>query len=121
MSKAKILVVDDSPTQLKLAVESLEKEGYTVVTAADGEDALKVTQAEMPELILLDVIMPKLNGFKVCRKIKTSPKTKHIKVILCTSKGQESDKFWGKKQGADGYITKPYPEGELLENVAKML
>ncbi len=72
-------------------------------------------------MAVLDVVMPKLNGFKVCRKIKTSPELKDIKVILCTSKNQESDEFWGKKQGADAYITKPFKDEDMLSVVAKLL
>ena len=121
MSKAKILVVDDSPTHLRLAVEPLGEKGYQVVTATDGEEALKKAEAEKPALVVLDVVMPKINGFKVCREIKTSPKYKGTKVILCTSKNQESDKFWGEKQGADFYLTKPFQEKDLLNAVAKLL
>lgn len=121
MSKAKILVVDDSPTHLKLSSEPLIELGHTVITAADGEEALKKVQDEKPDLVVLDVIMPKLNGFKVCRKIKTTPEFKSIKVVLCTSKNQESDKFWGTKQGADAYITKPFTEDELVKTVNELL
>lgn len=121
MSKVKILVVDDSPTHLKLSSEPLIEKGYNVITAADGEEALQKTQAEKPDLIVLDVIMPKLNGFQVCRKIKTTPELSGTKIILCTSKNQESDKFWGKKQGADAYITKPFTDEELLKTVNELL
>ncbi len=121
MSKAKILVVDDSPTHLKLSSEPLIEQGYKVITASDGEEALSKAKAEQPALVVLDVIMPKLNGFQVCRKIKTSPDMKNIKVVLCTSKSQESDKFWGKKQGADAYLTKPFDEKDLLSAVAGLL
>ncbi len=121
MSQAKILAVDDSPTQLKLISEALIEKGYDVVTAADGEEAVRKAASEKPALIVLDVIMPKLNGFQVCRQIKKSSDLKHIKIILCTSKNQESDKFWGEQQGADAYITKPFKEEELLATVAKLL
>jgi len=121
MSKEKILVADDSPTHLKLVSEPLIEAGYEVVTASDGEEALKKVESEKPACAILDVVMPKINGFKVCRQIKSSPDTKHIKVILCTSKNQESDKFWGEKQGADIYMTKPFEEKDLLANIAKLL
>jgi len=117
----KILVADDSPTHLKLTSEPLIEKGYEVITAMDGEEALQKIEAEKPVLAILDVVMPKLNGFKLCRKIKTSPELKHIKVILCTSKNQESDKFWGEKQGADAYIVKPFDEKTLLDNVARLI
>ncbi len=121
MSKAKILVADDSPTHLKLTSQPLIEQGYEIVTASDGEEAIEKAESEKPALAVLDVVMPKLNGFKVCRKIKTSPELKGIKVILCTSKNQESDKFWGEKQGADAYVVKPFEEKELLDNVARLL
>ena len=121
MRKVKVMVVDDSPTDLKLMSEPFLSQEYDLVTAADGEEALRKAETEKPDLVILDVIMPKLNGFKVCRKIKSSAKLKNIKVILLTSKSQESDKFWGEKQGADAYITKPFDEKDLLDNIARLL
>ena len=121
MSKAKILVADDSPTHLKMTAEPIIEKGYEVVTAVDGEDALAKAESERPAVAVLDVIMPKLNGFQVCRKLKTSPNTKDIKVILLTSKGQDSDKFWGEKQGADVYLVKPCSEDDLLAEIAKLV
>lgn len=121
MKKAKILVVDDSPTHLKLASEPFIAKGYEVVTANDGEEALKVAAAEKPALAILDVVMPKKNGFKVCRELKSSPQYKGIKVILLTSKNQESDKFWGEKQGADAYITKPFDTDDLFATALKLI
>ena len=120
MKKIKVMVVDDSPTELKLMSEPFLSKQYDLVTAMDGEEALKKAETEMPDLVVLDVIMPKLNGFKVCRQIKNSAKLKNIKVILLTSKNQESDKFWGEKQGADSYLTKPFT-GEHLMTVASQL
>jgi twitching motility two-component system response regulator PilH len=121
MSSNKILVVDDSPTELKMISEALRSGGYDVVTAKDGEEALQMVAAESVELIVLDVIMPKMNGFQVCRQIKASDQHKSIKVLLLTSKSQESDKFWGKKQGADMYMTKPFDVDALLSNVASLI
>jgi len=121
MSNHKILVVDDSPTELKMISEALKSGGYEVVTAKDGEEALQMVAAEPVELIVLDVIMPKMNGFQVCRKVKSSDQHKDIKVLLLTSKSQESDKFWGKKQGADLYMTKPFEVDALLSNVASLI
>lgn len=121
MKKPKILVVDDSPTHLRLISEPLLAKGYEVVTASDGEEALAKAEAEHPALMVLDVIMPKRNGFKVCRDIKTQPQYRGIKVILLTSKNQPSDKFWGEKQGADLYMTKPFTEDEIMSAVEKLL
>ena len=120
MRKVKVMVVDDSPTDLKLMSEPFLSQEYDLVTAVDGEEALIKAETEKPDLIILDVIMPKLNGFKVCRQIKSSAKLNNIKVILLTSKSQESDKFWGEKQGADAYMSKPFT-GEHLKMVASQL
>lgn len=121
MSKAKILIVDDSPTHLNMMKAPFESKGYNVFTATDGEEALEVVNAEHPDLVVLDVIMPKHNGFQVCRKIKSQETTQHIKVILLTSKNQKSDEFWGKKQGADLFMTKPFDEDELFNNALSLL
>ena len=121
MSKTKVMVVDDSPTELKLMSAPFLSQGYDLVTAVDGEEALKKLASEKPDLIVLDVVMPKLNGFKVCRQIKNSTKFKNVKVILLTSKNQESDKFWGEKQGADAYMTKPFSNTALVTKVKELL
>lgn len=121
MSKKKLLVVDDSPTQLRLMTDPLLSRGYEIVTASDGVEALEKVASEKPDLVLLDVIMPKKNGFRVCRDIKISPLYKDIKVILISSKDQESDKYWGERQGADLYITKPFTDEDLVSGVAQLL
>lgn len=121
MSKTRIMVVDDSPTELKMIQEPLIAKGYDVITATDGEEALQKAQSESIDLMVLDVIMPKFNGFHVCRQIKKTPGLKEIKVIMLSSKNQESDKFWGKKQGADAYMTKPFNRDELLAQVEALL
>lgn len=113
MSDKLILVVDDSPTDRQIAVSACEAKGFRIETAAEGEEALEKALALKPDLVLLDVILPQKNGFQVCRQLKSSPETENLKVILVTSKSQESDRFWGIKQGADGYITKPYTDEEL--------
>jgi twitching motility two-component system response regulator PilH len=117
----KILVVDDSPTTLRAITDLLGSHGYKVITARDGEEALNKATAEQPELILLDVVLPGANGFQVCRQLKTGESTKGIKVILVTSKDQKTDRFWGMKQGADAYVTKPFESDELLKQVQASL
>ncbi|MCI5221282.1 MAG: response regulator [Candidatus Electrothrix sp. AR4] len=107
MAARKILIVDDSPTELKLITDVFNTPDYDVVTATDGEAGVEKAVAEKPELIILDVVMPKMNGFQACRKIKSTPELQGIPVILLTSKSQKSDEFWGKKQGADVYLTNP--------------
>ena len=114
-----ILVADDSPTELRMVVEVLRREGYQTITAADGVEALEVAQREQPRLAIIDIIMPKQNGFQVTRQLKPRPDTKAIKVVLLSSKNQESDRFWGMKQGADEYICKPFADEALLAAVAR--
>jgi len=116
-----ILVVDDSPTALKLVTKALSTTGHHIITAGDGEEAVKKATAEHPDLMVLDVVMPHKNGYQVCRQLKTDAKTKDIKIILLTSKDQQADRFWGMKQGADAYLTKPFEEAELLSTIAKLL
>lgn len=117
----KILVVEDSPTEMNLITASLKDEGYELITAADGEEALEKAHQERPDLIVLDIILPKKNGFQVCRQLKTAPDTKDIKILMLSSKSQDTDRFWGLKQGADEYMTKPFEQEELLANVAKFI
>ncbi len=121
MQDKTILIVDDSPTDLKLMTAPLEASGYRILTAADGEGALEMVVNHRPDLIVLDVILPKMNGFQVCRQIKGSEDTQGIKVIMLTNKTQESDRYWGMKQGADEYLTKPFEDSELLANVARLI
>lgn len=116
-----ILVVDDSPTERRLIANPLRQRGYQVSTASDGEEALSRAAGEQPDLIVLDVVMPKKNGFQVCRKLKMSPGTKNIKIVMLTSKDQETDRFWGLRQGADAYLTKPFADQLLLDTVADLL
>lgn len=117
----KILVAEDSITDAKYIESILEDKGYSIVFAKDGEEAERLIQNERFDIILLDVVMPKKNGFQLCREIKRNEKTKDIPVILITSKKEEADKFWGKMQGADEYITKPFEPIDLLLVVRKCL
>ena len=117
----KILVVDDSPTELRVVSDSLQRRGFQVITATDGEDAITKAETEQPSLIVLDIVMPKKNGFQVCRQLKRDAMTQHIKVILLTSKDQPSDRFWGLKQGADAYLVKPFQEDDLMQNVMRLI
>jgi twitching motility two-component system response regulator PilH len=103
----RILVVEDSPTALYVVSDMLIKDGYEVIKATDGEEALRLAAQEKPNLILLDVILPKLNGYQVCRQIKAAPETQHIPVVMITSKSKSTDRNWGIEQGADGYVVKP--------------
>jgi twitching motility two-component system response regulator PilH len=116
-----VLVVDDSPTDLQMLSAAVRSVGYEVVTAVDGEEALAKAAASHPTVVLLDIVLPKKNGFQVCRQLKSAPETRDIKVILVSSKNQESDKFWGLKQGADDYIAKPYRDADLIAAITRQL
>jgi len=121
MANETILVVEDSPTYLRQITQLLQKNGYATISAMDGEEALEKAIQEHPDLIVLDIILPKKNGFQVCRQLKTSPGTQDIKIIMLTSKSQDSDRFWGLKQGADEYLTKPLDDDQLVTNVTELL
>jgi twitching motility two-component system response regulator PilH len=114
----KILIVDDSPGELQIIHTLLGNVGYTIITASDGVEGVEKALYEQPDLIILDIIMPKKNGFQACKAIKNTPETQHIPVILLSGKGQKADKFWGMKQGADLYLVKPVVPIELLKAVA---
>ncbi len=121
MTSEKILIVEDSPTAMLQITTILQKRGAELVHAVDGEEALQKAAESMPNLIVLDVILPKKNGFQVCRQLKTEPQTQDIKILMLTSKIQESDRFWGLKQGADDYMTKPFEADDLLKKVDDLL
>jgi twitching motility two-component system response regulator PilH len=118
---AKILIVDDLQTEVKLMQAAISNLGHSTVVATDGEQALDMAKRENPDLVLLDVVLPRMDGFQVCRKIKKDPALGKIPVVLVSSKTQESDKFWGLKQGAAAYICKPFSPEELVEAVKKNL
>jgi twitching motility two-component system response regulator PilH len=118
MSIKKILIVDDSPTERHVLNDMLTKSGYEVVASDNGEDAIQKAKSLKPDLILMDVVMPGLNGFQATRAISRDPETRAIPIILCTSKSQETDKIWGMRQGARDYIVKPVNRDELLEKIS---
>ena len=112
---ARILFVDDSPSQLMGIRRIVEKLGHEALTAEDGAAGVEAAKREIPDLILMDVVMPNLNGFQATRSITREPTTKHIPVILVTTKDQDTDRVWGMRQGARAYLTKPFSESELAE------
>ena len=114
---ARILIVDDSPSQLMGIRRIVEKLGHEAITAEDGAAGVRAAQEHLPDLILMDVVMPNLNGFQATRTIKRDTATGHIPVILVTTKDQETDRIWGVRQGAQGYLTKPFSEAELTETI----
>jgi twitching motility two-component system response regulator PilH len=118
---ARILIVDDSPSQLLGLKRIVEKLGHETLTAEDGAAGVEVAKRELPDLILMDVVMPNLNGFQATRTISKDPATAHIPVVLVTTKDQETDKVWGMRQGAKAYVTKPIKEDELVGTLKGLL
>ncbi|HET6631226.1 MAG TPA: response regulator [Rhodanobacteraceae bacterium] len=118
---ARILIVDDSPSQLIGLKRIVEKLGHEVLAAEDGAAGVEVAKAEIPDLILMDVVMPNLNGFQATRTISRNETTAHIPIILVTTKDQETDRVWGIRQGARAYITKPVDEDELTARLGELL
>ena len=118
---SRVLIVDDSPTETYKFKEILEKNGYEIITADNGADGVAVARQELPDVVLMDVVMPGLNGFQATRQISKNAETKDIPVIIVTTKDQETDKVWGKRQGASDYLTKPVDETLLLETIQRVL
>jgi twitching motility two-component system response regulator PilH len=116
----KILIVDDSPTERYYLTDILVKNGFSVSTADNGEDALLKIRADRPELILMDVVMPGANGFQVTRSIARDPELSAVPVIICSSKNQETDRIWGMRQGAKDYFVKPVDPQQLLARIAAL-
>jgi twitching motility two-component system response regulator PilH len=117
MPVKKVLIVDDSPTERFYLTDVLRKNGYEVITADSGEHGIAVAKMEKPDLILMDVVMPGLNGFQATRQLSRNPETQSIPVIMCTTKGQETDRVWGMRQGAIDYLVKPVVAEELITKV----
>ncbi|MBE2293385.1 MAG: response regulator [Phycisphaerales bacterium] len=118
---ARILIVDDSPTQALSLSKILKKHGHEILTAKDGAEGVEVAKAELPDLVLMDVVMPRVNGFQATRQITKNPSTSHIPVIIVTTKDQETDRIWGARQGAKNYVVKPVDEDSLMGVVTQYL
>jgi twitching motility two-component system response regulator PilH len=116
-----VLVVDDSNTVREMIAELLSKVGITVIEASDGEEAKEKMQLNRPDLVVMDIVMPKMNGYELCRWVKSNQATQDIPVVLCSSKAEEFDRYWGMKQGADAYIAKPFRPTEMIETVKQLL
>ena len=117
---ARILIVDDSPSQLLGIQRIVEKLGHETITATDGAAGVVAAKASLPDLVLMDVVMPNLNGIQATRTLKREPTTSHIPVSLVTTKDQDTDRMWGMRQGARAYITKPFSEHELSEVIERI-
>ena len=120
MPVRKILIADDSSTARHVLFQMLAKHGYRCILAETAKEALDKPKAEKPDLILLDVVMPDMSGFELTRIITRDEATKHIPVILCTSKSQETDRLWGLRQGAKNYVTKPVDEKDLITKITAL-
>jgi len=117
----KVLIVDDSPTEVHILKGYLEKNNYEVIVATDGKSGIETATNEQPDIILMDVVMPGVNGFQATRKLSRNDATSNIPVIMVTTKSQETDRIWGMRQGASDYLVKPVKESELTEKIAEIL
>ncbi|MBU0600531.1 response regulator [bacterium] len=120
MKKKKILVVDDEPYVVRSLIFVLKKEGYLTVSASNGEEALQKAMTEEPDLIFLDIMMPKINGYEVCKRLKEHEKTKGIYIIILTAKGQKEDKMKGVEVGVNEYITKPFSPSKVIQRMKEI-
>lgn len=118
---ALVLIVEDSPSTLEAFRTALEKGGHQVITAEDGNKAIARARADKPDVIMMDIVMPEMNGFQATRRITSDDETAHIPVIMVTTKDQETDKVWAKRQGAAGYLTKPVTDNDLLAEIDRVL
>jgi twitching motility two-component system response regulator PilH len=116
-----VMVVDDSVTLREMIADLLKGRGLNVTVASDGVEALEQIKANRPDLVVLDIVMPRMNGYEVCRRLKSDPKTQSLPVVMCSSKSEEFDRYWGMKQGADAYIAKPFHPQELVGTIKQLL
>jgi twitching motility two-component system response regulator PilH len=117
MAIKSVLIVDDSATDMHLLSEMLKKNGYAVMTATSGEEAIAKCKNDKPDAVLMDIVMPGMSGFEATRSIARDPETASIPIIVCSTKGQETDKAWGLRQGARDYMVKPINEKALIEKL----
>lgn len=118
---ARVLIVDDSPTETHKMSSILDKHGHEVITAESGEEGVIKAKETLPDVVLMDIVMPGLNGFQATRQLSKHTTTSHIPVIIVTTKDQETDRLWGRRQGAKGYLTKPVEDGTLMQAIAEVL
>ncbi|MGQ0802232.1 MAG: response regulator [Pseudomarimonas sp.] len=118
---ARILIVDDSPTDTRVFTTVLERNGHSVLTAGTAEDGVETAKRELPDLVLMDVIMPGMNGFQATRALSRDPVTQHIPVIIVSTKNMETDRVWGMRQGAKDYLVKPPSERALIDRIRALL
>ncbi len=117
----KILIIDDSPTETQMLSSMMEKNGFEVITAENGTDGIEAAKSNQPDVVLMDVVMPGMNGFQATRKLTKTKDTAHIPVIIITTKDQETDRIWGMRQGAKSFLTKPVEESKLMSTINSLL
>ena len=117
----RVLIVDDSPTEIVKLRQILSKHGYDVLTADSGEQGMEMVRAEHPDVVLMDIVMPGLNGFQATRQLSRDPATSAVPVIIVTTKDQETDRLWGQRQGAKGYLPKPVDGKLLIKTIESVL
>ena len=118
---ARVLIVDDSPTETHRMTTILDKHGHEVITADSGEAGVAKAKETLPDVVLMDIVMPGINGFQATRQLSKNASTSHIPVIIVTTKDQETDRLWGQRQGAKGYLTKPIEDSALLNTISDVL
>lgn len=118
---ARVLIVDDSPTETYKLSSMLEKNGHAVITAETGEEGVSIAKKELPDVVLMDIVMPGLNGFQATRQLNKASETSSIPVIIVTTKDQETDRVWGLRQGAKAYLTKPIDEKVLMDAISDVM
>ena len=116
-----ILVVEDNLSQRLMISDLLKNNGLNVTVVGDGIEALEQIEKSKPDLVVLDIVMPRMNGYEVCRRIKNDVKTKSVPVVICSSKGEDFDRFWGLRNGADAYVVKPFQPIELISTIRQLL
>ena len=116
-----VLIVEDSPTELHILTSIMEKHGFTVTVANNGLEAIDKVKTSHPDIILMDVVMPEMNGFKATRTLKKDDSSSHIPIIMVTTKAQETDRVWAMRQGVDAYLNKPVDEKELMKTVNELM
>ena len=118
---SRVLVVEDSATQREMITDLLKDSGLSVTSASDGVEALEQILGARPDIVVLDIVMPRMNGYELCRRLKSDPATQEVPVVMCSTKGEEFDRYWGMRQGADAYIAKPFQPQELVSTVKQLL
>ena len=118
---SKVLIVEDSLAQRQMISDLLKGSGLKVAVACDGVEALENLEKFNPDIVVMDIVMPRMNGYELSRRLKSDPKTQNVPVVMCSSKGEEFDRYWGMKQGADAYIAKPFQPVELIGTIKQLL